>query len=359
MSRYAEAMNVSEQNNPEQTNSAPNTSNTLYDCLVIGAGVAGLRAARSLQAAGQHVAVLDKSRGVGGRAATRRYSYQDHVHPIDHGTQYFTVRDERFAEQVTQWQEQGEVRVWAHGFAHYSAAQGWQNPGAGHPRYIFPEGMNRIGKLLAEGLRVYTQQQVQALWHDAARGCYVAESAQGQRFYGRRVLLNMPPAQLLALCADRPYGAGLAETLQGVRMAPCFALMAGYSGYEPAWQGVVLEHPILAWLANDSSKRPQESTQRVIVMHAQAEFSEMWLERPPETVSSTMLEAAASIDPVLGEPDWQQLQRWRYALASQPYPERYLQLSEAIYACGDWCGGSKLEDAYLSGLAVAEAIMGN
>ena len=43
-----------------------------WDAVVIGAGIAGLSAAAELAAAGSRVLVLDKSRGMGGRMATRR-----------------------------------------------------------------------------------------------------------------------------------------------------------------------------------------------------------------------------------------------------------------------------------------------
>ena len=31
--------------------------------------------------------------------------------------------------------------------------------------------------------------------------------------------------------------------------------------------------------------------------------------------------------------------------------------NDTLFFCGDWCGGAKLEAAYLSGLAVAEALL--
>ncbi|MFM7188226.1 MAG: FAD-dependent oxidoreductase [Armatimonadota bacterium] len=44
------------------------------DVAIIGAGLAGVAAAGDLAAAGKSVLVIDKSRGIGGRMATRRHA---------------------------------------------------------------------------------------------------------------------------------------------------------------------------------------------------------------------------------------------------------------------------------------------
>ena len=67
--------------------------NDLPRVAVIGAGISGLVCARLLVEQGMEVTVFEKSRGVGGRMATRRTPEGCH---FDHGAQYFTVRDERF-----------------------------------------------------------------------------------------------------------------------------------------------------------------------------------------------------------------------------------------------------------------------
>jgi ribulose 1,5-bisphosphate synthetase/thiazole synthase len=53
----------------ESPGEAPRTAT--LDVVVVGAGIAGLTAARALASAGSEVLVLDKGRGPGGRASTR------------------------------------------------------------------------------------------------------------------------------------------------------------------------------------------------------------------------------------------------------------------------------------------------
>ena len=65
-------------------------------CVVVGAGLSGLVAAQTLQQDGHEVLVLDKGRSVGGRLATRRIGNAT----FDHGAQFFTVRNNAFAEHV-------------------------------------------------------------------------------------------------------------------------------------------------------------------------------------------------------------------------------------------------------------------
>jgi renalase len=87
------------------------TSNPPFDVLVVGAGLSGLLAARTLQDAGRRVRVLDKARGVGGRLATRRLD----IHAADHGAQFFTAHDPAFRRCVEDWEKAGIVRRWSTG----------------------------------------------------------------------------------------------------------------------------------------------------------------------------------------------------------------------------------------------------
>ncbi|NWE70521.1 NAD(P)-binding protein, partial [Pseudomonas gingeri] len=75
---------------------------------IIGAGIAGLSAARALQDAGHAIELFDKSRGSGGRMSSKRSD----AGSLDMGAQYFTARDRRFVNEVQRWQSQGWVAEW-------------------------------------------------------------------------------------------------------------------------------------------------------------------------------------------------------------------------------------------------------
>ena len=75
--------------------------------VVIGAGLAGLMAAQQLHNNGHSVVVLDKGKSPGGRLATRRIGDAT----LDHGAQFFTVREPEFEHVVQQWVQAGVVRV--------------------------------------------------------------------------------------------------------------------------------------------------------------------------------------------------------------------------------------------------------
>ena len=108
--------------------------------VVIGAGLAGLCAARDLVDAGHSVTVLEKSRASGGRCATRRIGDAT----FDHGAQFFTARSAELTAMVEQWITLGIVREWCRGFG----------AGDGHSRYCGAAGMTTIAKHLATGLDI-------------------------------------------------------------------------------------------------------------------------------------------------------------------------------------------------------------
>lgn len=291
--------------------------------------------------------MLEKSRGFGGRAATRRVA--DAV--FDHGAQYFTVRSEAFGAWVDALKARGVVRLWSQGFhsLHHGALH---EPERGHARYVCPDGMNTLGKVLAEGLRVHRETRVVAL-RQLAQG-WELRCDTGESYRARRCLVAIPAAQALELSAP-VMAEPLQRRLASVQMAPCFALALGFAErLSLPFDGVTLDGGVLAWIAHDSAKRA-DARHSVLMLHSSADFAKAHFDTDSAVVAKALLEAFTQTQLTAAQPQWHNLQRWRYALAETPLAVPYLQQGSLFFA-GDWCGGARLESAYLSGLAVAEAI---
>ena len=78
-----------------------------FDIAIIGAGIAGLVCSQELQQAGYSVVVLEKSRGVGGRMATRRVSGSR----ADHGVRYLEPTDQ-LLQQFPPWDHKSVLFRW-------------------------------------------------------------------------------------------------------------------------------------------------------------------------------------------------------------------------------------------------------
>jgi photolyase PhrII len=321
---------------------------------IVGAGLAGLMAARTLHDAGADVTVFEKSRGVGGRAATRR----DGGWTWDHGAQYATFRDPRLAPWVTSWAEAGLLAPWEGRLA--VREQGTWRPAAPGPvRWVAVPGMSALGRHLARDLAVRLETPVAHARRTGDR--WVLRNAEGETLGEFDHLLVTAPAPQAArlLDADAP---ALAHRVAQVMMHPCWAVrcvLAAPAGttFDAAF---VNDDATLAWVARNASKPGRDPHHETWVLHATRAYSAAALERQPAEAMAPMLEA---FTPMLG-PDapaivHAEAHRWRYAI-----PDPVLD-ADALWddtlqvgAAGDWCGGPRVEGALLSGMAVAGRLLG-
>lgn len=325
----------------------------MTEVLVVGAGLAGLALAADLDNAGVAVSLLDKSRGVSGRAASKRLEALGHTLRADHGAQFFTARSPRLQSLVQGWLAAGQVRVWSHGFAQWQ--EGRISPAhQGNPRYVFSQGMSQMGKaLLPKHLALHTQATAVRL--EATPNGWKVWTAEGPCFEAPQLVLNMPAPQALKLAAPFLSRPNL-ESLQQVRFNPCWALVVSPLNWSnPNWVALETQHPVLAWVAQDHTKRPSGAPP-VLVAHARGDWSQSHLEQSPSQVLPLLLHA---LQEVVGPLDVGQAlaHRWRYALVTQPLEAPYLQQDRLAF-CGDWCGGARIESALESGWALATALGG-
>jgi renalase len=333
---------------------------------VVGAGLAGLAAARALVAAGATATVFEKSRGPSGRAATRRQGGLS----FDHGAQYVTQRDPRTAALLAEWRAAGVVAEWR---ARLVAREGgaFRPVASDEPRWVGVPGMRALGEHLAAPLDVRYGVRVEALVRDGAgwrvravadgtgaAGSEVAadgEDAAGARFDA--VLVTTPAPQAHALLA--PHAPAFLRTLGAAELAPCIALMAAVPSPLPvSWDGAfVNDHAAVSWVARDASKpgRPAGGAETWVV-HARPDWSAARLDADVDAVGAELLDAFAEVTGAPVHADHAVVHRWRYAIPTGDGVEGGCLWDAALGlgAAGDWCAGGRVEGALVSGMRAAD-----
>lgn len=317
---------------------------------IIGAGLAGLVAARTLGKR-HDVTVFEKSRGVGGRMATRYAGQWE----FDHGAQFFIAKTPDFEAFLAPLIGEGIVAAWHANFAEFEgdklvATRAWDDS---YPHYVAMPGMNALGKRLALNVDVRTGVTVAAV-KQAGSGWTL--SGSDERTLGKFdwIVFTAPAAQSAALM---PPASRLRHHADQVRMLGCFALLLGFDETIALdWQAALLRDADISWIAINNSK-PGRDTGFSVVVHATNAWADQHLNDDPDSVETNMLRSACTI---LGadaaDAKFRQLHRWRYANIGQQAASEQVDETLQLAACGDWFVRGRVEGAYTSALRLTRAL---
>lgn len=319
---------------------------------VVGAGMSGLCCARRLDAAGYEVSLFDKGRRAGGRMSTRR---DDGGRTFDHGAQYFTARDSAFAAEVQRWVADGVAAPWLGRIAVVGSDPADRPSASEAPvRYVGTPTMSAICRHLASGLNVRTSCRIASVTRHGS-AWRLADSDKQDHGEFDTVVVSTPAGQAVDLLLGAP---SLAEQARAVTMSPCWAVMVTFPDpLDLPFDAAFVHGSPLGWVARQSSK-PGRTPGATWVLHATPSFTQARWEEPSDDVVEALVEAfATATGQTFVAPTSATGHRWRFALPSEPLPDRCLwdpQLQ--IGAIGDWCGGPRVEGAALSGWTLARHI---
>ena len=323
------------------------------DCqvAVVGAGISGLFAARALGDHGINVHVYEKSRGTGGRLATRRAGNL----AFDIGAQYFTVRHPCFKCYVDSWLHDGLVRPWQGRIISHNRSGEQKTVSAPH-RYVGVPRMTTISRHLAQDLKLSFKTRIAHVEHHGGSWQLISQAGNTLGPYDA-VILATPPAQTVPLLAAAPQ---LAHKAALVTCSPCWAVTAAFDRPLPLqFDGAFVNSPTIRWAARDNSK-PGRPKGESWVIHAAGDWSEEHLEEVPIHVAEVLLGEFFSVMDINPEvPALLDAHRWRYAKPATLSTKGCLWDAKLkIGACGDWCVDPRIEGAALSGMAITGRVLG-
>jgi predicted NAD/FAD-dependent oxidoreductase len=264
---------------------------------------------------------------------------------VDHGLQYFTLRDPEIRKEV---EAVAGVELQKLTAPILRAEPDGAVYREGEERFYLRTGNNRLGKLLAAGLEVLTETEVPK----------VEPSGRKWRMAGREfdaIVSSAPWPQTAALLGIRVMEPGY---------EPCLTVLLEYLVGRADGEGAYARVDAsgkdpLAWMACENVKtgRVAEGC-TVYVIQASPEYSRQNIEKNPEHWASdlqVLLEKTWSLDASKRGSIF--AHRWRYARRRENAPAPH-DLPKGIFVCGDSMTESRLESVWKSGRTTAETILG-
>lgn len=311
--------------------------------VVVGAGLAGLTAARELMSRDVDVVVFDKGRGVGGRMATRRIDTSVGTAVFDHGAQFFTARSDAFRSMVEEWQRGDIVYEWCRGFGDTD----------GHPRYVVRGGMAALTKHLARDLDVRTSTLVFSVSHgDTDR--WIVTLDDGSTHPADGVVLTCPIPQSYSLVANTSIE--LPNDLLMTDYERTLGVLAVLDRPSAVPDPGGLQNPdgVFSWIGDN--QRKGVSPIPALTLHANPTWSLDHWDATHDDAHAALLAAAREY---IGDAEVieSQFKRWRFATPMKVWPDAcWRDESGTLVLAGDAFAGPKVEGAVTSGLSAAHSL---
>lgn len=324
---------------------------------IIGAGLAGITAANTLK---QHaeVTIFEKSRGVGGRIATRRAT----PYCFDHGAQFFTIRTKEFKSFCTPMIEQGIIKSWDGNFVEIENKQitqrrSWNQD---NPHYVGSPSMNAIAKYISNDLNIKLETQICSISKNN-KGWSLLDIKQNTQGEYDWVIIAAPIKQAQDLLNTSSLSRPLSSSpeIEQITMQGCFSLMLGFK--EPlsiGFDAALVKNENISWISVNSSK-PDRNKEFSLLIHSTNNWADQHIDDDRQQVLEYLCNHSSEIvGHDLTKAIHKDIHGWRYANIGKQRGNKFLINKETnIAMCGDWFIQGRIEAAFISGNELAKKIV--
>ncbi len=303
------------------------------DCLIVGAGISGLVLARRLESAGLTVLILEKSKGVGGRIATRR----DGSATYDHGAQFYKVSNQVVWEIDDIWSREKLAKIWFQDEnSIFKCADG---------------GMTRLAKHLAQNLNIVFGQKVISISKTNELHC-----ESDRTFKSKHIFVSSPLPQTLDIlrASQIEYPRELDSIDYASALVGLFEVDSTSEALEKIKYLQNINSDVFS-ISNQLSKKVSLSLAYTVVM--QPGWSRKYFEDSDVANLQKIADAFSShlktIDSAFTIKK-QQLKKWRFSHPTSHYANPYAVVGplKNIFLLGDAFGGPSLRGAVSSAEAI-------
>lgn len=348
-----------------------------YDIAIIGAGIAGSYCAAQLSAAGLNVAILEKSRGTGGRASSRRIPAKHSGNSkepssidtsCELGAPFFHGSDTNLQADINDWLSQKVIAEWP-------AADTKTSAGTTVKAYTGIPRMSALTRHLCAQIgnsHIYTGQRVTHIDRAVAdhKLWYLRDDRYQVLMRARQLIITAPAAQSAQLLcsADTPQtfllSAHQAMRCCSPQWAAIVTPLTDSASAALCDSNSVLEpqHPVLARAICDSAKPGRITQPERWVLQASPTWSKTYQDATPQWIGEQLLSAFQSLFLLpLDELAISNVHRWRLARhhsAANAVTESWLWDKDTnLGIAADWLSDGSVAGALLSAKFLSKQII--
>ena len=319
----------------------------MIDFCVLGSGIAGSTIANLLSKK-YSVHVFDKARGAGGRSSNKKLKGNL---SFDHGVQYISPKSKVFTKIIQKLSKKKILKNGEGNHVDFSFERKFNNL-----KYIGVKGNNALIKYQLKGIKQFFTSQIIKIEHKKYFWEIKLDDKTKHQF--KALILTCPFPQLKKL-AER-YLEKKVSNLK-IQMQPNITVMVALKNKkELPISSIKFDDNMLAWAANENSKKRFKSNLNLWTLQASLKWSKKTINKY-KTNKSIMNKLISKFTQLTGLEKnkiiYKKIHGWKYSYSYQKtsllsnWNKKY-----QLGICGDWFGGPKVENAWLSANDLAKKI---
>ena len=319
----------------------------MIDFCVLGSGIAGSTIAKLLSKK-YSVHVFDKARGPGGRSSNKRFKNNL---GFDHGVQYISPKSKLFIKYIQKLHKNKILKIW----------------NGNHLDFTFekkPFSIKYIGRKANNDLVKYNLKNIKQSF------AYPIEKIDFKKYFWEITMKNKSKYQFKFLIITCPFPQlkKLAKNYLDknilklkVQMQPNITVMIALKNQKNLpISSIKFDDDILAWAANENSKKRFKSNINLWTLQATLKWSKKNINKYKND-KSIMSQLIMRFIKLTGFEKnkiiFKKIHGWKYSYNYEKTP--YLNIWNKkinLGICGDWFSGPKVENAWLSANDLARKI---
>tara|TARA_B100001121_G_scaffold297619_1_gene304282 strand:- start:251 stop:1213 length:963 start_codon:yes stop_codon:yes gene_type:complete len=319
----------------------------MLDFCIIGSGISGSTIAHLLSKK-YNVEILDKARGLGGRASNKRFNKNQ---SFDHGVQYISPKSKEFKKFIELLYKKKQLKIWDGNHLDLTFKKKEIVN-----KFIGSQGNNVISKYYTQNIKKKFQSAVKSILYN--KYFWEIKLDTGKIVKAKSVIFTCPYPQL-----KRIAGRYLEKKFLKLKiiMEPNITTMIAFKNQkEVPISSIKFNDNVLTWAANENSKKRFSSSNSLWTLQSSVKWARKSINiyKKNKNIENKLISKFLDFtgykkDKII----FKKTHGWKYSYNFQSTPYKsYWNKKIRIGVCADWLIGPKVESAWLSANDLAKKI---